>query len=236
MRAFGIPALLSFNGGFVDTAGYLALQGLFTAHVTGNFVTLAAALALGTTGVITKLLALPVFCVVIITTRLAFTSLIPHQDTVLRTALSFKLILLLLGAGLAIAFGPFKNGDAWPAMLTGMTLVSAMAIQNAVHRIHLPTAPPTTLMTGTTTQIMIDIADSLRGLPPDKAEPTRTRIRAMTRSVVSFAAGAASAAILYSTFQTWCFAVAPVVALLARLAASPPAPTPPGVVDRAPDG
>ena len=27
-----LPTLLSFNGGFVDTAGYLALQGLFTAH------------------------------------------------------------------------------------------------------------------------------------------------------------------------------------------------------------
>ncbi len=41
-----VPALLSFNGGYADTAGYLALQGLFTAHVTGNIVTLGAALAI----------------------------------------------------------------------------------------------------------------------------------------------------------------------------------------------
>jgi len=39
-----LPGLLSFDGGFVDTAGFLGLQGLFTAHVTGNFVTLGAAL------------------------------------------------------------------------------------------------------------------------------------------------------------------------------------------------
>jgi uncharacterized membrane protein YoaK (UPF0700 family) len=39
-----LPLLLSLNAGFVDTAGFLALQGLFTAHVTGNFVTLGASL------------------------------------------------------------------------------------------------------------------------------------------------------------------------------------------------
>jgi len=42
-----LPAILSLNGGYVDTAGYLALQGLFTAHVTGNFVTLGATLGAG---------------------------------------------------------------------------------------------------------------------------------------------------------------------------------------------
>ena len=35
-----LPVLLSVNGGYVDAAGYLALHGLFTTHVTGNFVTL----------------------------------------------------------------------------------------------------------------------------------------------------------------------------------------------------
>ena len=63
MKKFGGPAaiagLLSFNGGFVDTAGFLGLQGLFVAHVTGNFVTLGAALVLGSHGIIGKLLALP---------------------------------------------------------------------------------------------------------------------------------------------------------------------------------
>lgn len=64
-----LPTVLSFNGGYVDTAGYLALQGLFTAHVTGNFVTIGAALVFGTSGIVAKLLALPVFCIIIIITR-----------------------------------------------------------------------------------------------------------------------------------------------------------------------
>jgi uncharacterized membrane protein YoaK (UPF0700 family) len=45
-----LPVLLSVNGGYVDSAGFLALQGLFSAHVTGNFVTLGASVVLGTTG------------------------------------------------------------------------------------------------------------------------------------------------------------------------------------------
>jgi uncharacterized membrane protein YoaK (UPF0700 family) len=45
------------------------LQGLFTAHVTGNFVTLGASLVLGTSGALAKLLALPVFCAVVIAAR-----------------------------------------------------------------------------------------------------------------------------------------------------------------------
>src|SRR4051794_31144571 len=50
-----LPLLLSLNAGFVDTAGFLALQGLFTAHVTGNFVTLGASLVFGTSGAVAKL-------------------------------------------------------------------------------------------------------------------------------------------------------------------------------------
>ena len=52
MKRPTLPTLLSFNAGYVDTAGFLALHGLFTAHVTGNFVTLGASLVTGTTGAI----------------------------------------------------------------------------------------------------------------------------------------------------------------------------------------
>jgi uncharacterized membrane protein YoaK (UPF0700 family) len=40
------------------------------AHVTGNLVTLGASLVLGTSGVAAKLMALPTFCLGVITARL----------------------------------------------------------------------------------------------------------------------------------------------------------------------
>ena len=222
-----LPTVLSFNGGYVDTAGYLALQGLFTAHVTGNFVTIGAALVFGTSGIVAKLLALPVFCMVIIVTRLV-SFILPSRWPVLETMLSLKLLLLLVAAVLAIALGPFANGDAAPAIIMGMTLVSAMAIQNAAQRIHLGAAPPTTLMTGTTTQIMIDIADMIRGVPGVARETIKSRLRRMCVAVASFAAGAAAGAFLFHAIGGWCFALPPVVALLARITAKSSMTTPIG--------
>jgi len=206
------PALMSLNAGYVDTAGFLALHGLFTAHVTGNFVTFGAAMALGTSGAAAKLLALPMFCLVVIVTRIASFSL-PRGLPVLRTMLTLKIALLALGAALAVWLAPFTPDREWAEVATGMVLVSAMAIQNAAHRIHLSSAPPTTLMTGTTTQIMIDIADCIRGIPSDKKDAIKVRLKQMSLSVTCFAIGCGLGALFFALFKEWCFTAAPLMAL-----------------------
>jgi uncharacterized membrane protein YoaK (UPF0700 family) len=212
-----LPLLLSFTAGYVDTAGFLALQGLFTAHVTGNFVTLGASLVLGTSGAVAKLLALPVFCAVVIAVRLLSSLLSRQVRAVFEVMLGLKMILLIVGAALAVRFGPFHDGDSWQAILTGMVLVAAMAIQNAVHRIYLGSAPPTTLMTGTTTQIMIDLADLIL---PAKSQ-SNARLTKMSVNVLVFALGCGAAALLFMRFEMWCFVVPPIVvglSLAARIA------------------
>jgi len=214
---FNVPAFLSLNAGYVDTAGFLALQGLFTAHVTGNFVTLGAALVLGGSGVLAKLLALPVFCVVILVTRLLAPALPRLGLPVLRTMLWLKLVLLASGAAMAIWIGPVHDAGQPAAVVTGMLLVSAMAIQNAISRIHLGTAPPTTLMTGTTTQMMIDIADLLRGLPDDQRAAAKARLSRMGANVGAFALGCAAGALLFSQFKMNCFVVPPLLAMVPLL-------------------
>jgi uncharacterized membrane protein YoaK (UPF0700 family) len=212
-----LPIIFSVTGGYTDTAGFLALQGLFTAHVTGNFVTFAAALVLGTSGVVAKLLALPVFCIVIIAVRILGSRLRASGRPVLRRLLGAKLLLLLIAALLFVCLGPFPNGDTWAAVATGMTLVAAMAIQNAVHRVHLGASPPSTLMTGTTTQLMLDLADLMSGVPPEERSTLRARLGRMSASVAAFAAGCAAAAVAFSQFGSWCFFVPPLLALCSLL-------------------
>jgi uncharacterized membrane protein YoaK (UPF0700 family) len=209
-----LPILLSVLAGYVDTAGYLALQGLFTSHVTGNFVTLGATLMLGTTGALAKVVALPVFCVVVAATRLAGSALSDAGRPSLVVLLGAMLGLLIAAFALAIALGPFPNGDTWPALATGMTLVSAMAIQNAAHRIFLSAAPPSTVMTGSTTQLMIDLADLLRGETQGRAAMT-ARLKSISISVGVFAAGCSCAALFYARVNVWCFALPPLLAAAA---------------------
>jgi uncharacterized membrane protein YoaK (UPF0700 family) len=50
-----------------------------------------------------------------------------------------------------------------------------MAVQNAVRRMHLGAAPPSIRMTGTTTQIVLDLADRI--YPPRQRKPTRVAAR-----------------------------------------------------------
>lgn len=209
-----LPLVLSLNAGFVDTAGFLALQGLFTAHVTGNFVTLGASLAFGTSGVVAKLLALPVFCAVVIAARLFGSWLSNKAMRAFEILLGIKVLLLVAGALLAIHFGPFHDGDSREAIVTGMLLVAAMAIQNTVHRVHLASAPPSTLMTGTTTQVMLDIADRIYAREGDDAQPA-SRLARMSINILAFALGCGAAALLYVKFGVWCFVVPPVLAVVA---------------------
>jgi len=126
--------------------------------------------------------------------------------------LIIKVLLLAAGSAMAIHFGPFHDGDAWQAIATGMVLVAAMAIQNAVHRVHLGSAPPSTLMTGTTTQVMLDIADAI--YPREAGQAQTGRLVQMATNVVIFALGCGAAALLYARFGVWCFVVPPAVAAL----------------------
>ena len=206
--------ILGFNAGYVDTAGFLALGGLFTAHVTGNFVTLGAALIQGNSGAISKLLALPVFCLAVVLARLGSNALVARQKPPMRSLVAVKVLLLVAAAVLMIVYGPFKDGDQPPAFAAGMLMICAMAVQNAMQRMHLPQLPPSTLMTGNTTQVMIDLADLFKGVQGDERRSVIARLQKMLPAIGTFALGCALGALGYVWLGMWSFALPPVLALV----------------------
>src|SRR5580704_13469928 len=56
-----LPVILSTAAGAVDVTGFLALGGLFTAHLTGNLVIVAAHYTTGAFSQVGPLLAVPVY-------------------------------------------------------------------------------------------------------------------------------------------------------------------------------
>src|SRR5262245_27674058 len=56
-----LPPLLSTVAGMVDVIGFLSLDKIFTAHVTGNLVVIAALLVRGGPPNMAQVLAVPVF-------------------------------------------------------------------------------------------------------------------------------------------------------------------------------
>ncbi len=158
-------ALLAFTAGFVDTCGFIALFGLFTAHVTGNFVLIGAALAGHHAGIIGKLLAFPVFILAVALTHLF---VLHHRRISRHTArwvLAGQILFLLLFLAVGVEAAPFAAGNAPMAILTGMMGVIAMAIQNAASRTVLASLAPTTVMTGNVTQIVIDLVEIAHPMP-----------------------------------------------------------------------
>ena len=210
-----IVSLLSFNGGFVDTTqAFLGLQGLFTAHVTGNFVTAGYALVFGTHGVTAKLIALPEFIAMVGLARLIGAAMRAKTWPDLKILLCVKTLLLLAFFVLAVRFGPFPDSDSPVALLAlasrGFTRRGWRSSAFAVHLVPFSALPPTTLMTGNVTQATMDAVDLLSGLPAEQAAAARLRLSRTLTGILAFAAGCALSAILYAWIGFWCLAV-PVV-------------------------
>lgn len=212
-RLAAIAGLLAFNGGFVDAAGFLGLQGLFISHVTGNFVTLGAALVTGSHGIYGKLLALPEFVAVVALGRFAGTALRARGRAVPRVLFGAEAVLLVAFFVLAVWYGPFADPDQPAALVTAFAGIAAMAIQNAVQRVHLGDQPPTTIMTGNTTQATLDAVDLALGGTADRKPQTEARLIRTSLSIAYFAAGCAAAALLYWLVGFWSLAVPAVLAI-----------------------
>jgi len=205
-----ISIVLAAVAGYVDTLGFIALAGLFTAHVTGNFVLIGKELSDaggGSGGVLLKLLAFPAFILGVVIARLLVLRAQAKTRSTARPLLVLQALLLLGFMAAGIVASPITQTDTPLAMVAGLLGAVAMGLQNAQGRLELSTLTPTTVMTGNVTQIVIDIVDLLLGHDAENAASARTRLRKMTPAVAGFAIGAISGAFAFHFIAFWALLV-----------------------------
>ena len=210
---------LGFTAGYVDTVGFVALFGLFTAHVTGNFVLIGSELAHPMHGVLIKFLAFAAFVAAVAASRLLALS-VERSGRPLQ-----RLLLLLQGVLLAACMlcgwraQPIVDAGAPWVLATGVLGAAAMGVQNAAARLAFSELAPTTVMTGNVTQLVLDFAELLRGDATDAG--LRQRIHKLIWPLLAFACGAPCGAFVYMHVSLWALAL-PLV-ILAGLALALPA-------------
>jgi uncharacterized membrane protein YoaK (UPF0700 family) len=210
-------ALLSFIGGYVDTFGFIALFGLFTAHITGNFVLMGAMLVNPMQGGLLKLLAFPAFLLGVAVSRIIVLNYEQQHKSPLKTLFAVQGVLLLgfMLAGL-LAPLPLESDKELAAILAGMLGAAAMAIQSAGGRTTLAGIVHTTVMTGNVTHMIIDITDIFYSKNAELEARARLRLRQLAPAVSAFFVGALFAAGGYLQFGYWSVSL-PILLLLILL-------------------
>jgi uncharacterized membrane protein YoaK (UPF0700 family) len=206
--------ILAAVAGFVDTLSFVALFGLFTAHVTGNFVLIGAGIAGFGQGVVLKLSVFPAFVCGVIASSVIARSLSARpawQATRVLHAVQAVLLLGFCAAGLWAT--PVTQPDSVPALVAGIVGTFAMGVQNAHPRVLARAGVPNTVMTGNVTQAILDVVDMLSARTADSARAAaRARFGKMLPAIVAFALGAAAGALGFRHVGFWAL-LAPVAAL-----------------------
>jgi uncharacterized membrane protein YoaK (UPF0700 family) len=210
-------AVLSTTAGAVDVIGFLTL-GLFTAHITGNLVVVAAHYVIRGASHIGPLLAVPVFLAVVSTVSVAYKAIDGPGHSPRRAAIAAEAMLLAACLGLGVRLGPVADPDSPMAVLVSMLAVAAMAAQAAVVKLSIPAAPATAVMTTNITALAIELATLAQGgyRADERARPGR-RAGTLAVSVVGFVAGCVAGAVLELHFGLGAMALP--VALAASTAA-----------------
>lgn len=212
--------VLAAIAGYVDTFSFVALFGLFTAHVTGNFVLIGVDVAGYGQGIFTKLMTFPAFVSGIVLSS-AVVKAMRSQDANRRAASLYAIQAALLVAFCVSGVGiePALGADSVPIIVCGMLGAAAMGVQNAHSRLIDRVSVPNTVMTGNVTQAVLDVVNLASSeTPVDTKMAVRIRLGKLLRAISCFGSGAVVGALAYRYVSFWALMLP--VALLVTLALS----------------
>ena len=213
--ARALPFELSVIAGATDIIGFLGLGGLFTAHVSGNLVVLAARMIAGSPTTLSHVLAVPVFMLVLLLTCLVARAIAWTGRSTVRPLLLLQLLLLAGFFGLSVAPAATEGVDATRMIVAGMVGVSAMAVQNALVQVGLKNTPSTAVMTTILTRLMQDVSILLVGRDATEIAKAKTRARQTVPVVIGFALGCGAGAAAEAAVGLWSLLLPTALALCA---------------------
>ena len=200
--------LLTFLAGYCDTATFVHMKGVFSAHVTGNFILFAAAMTRGVqTEDYLKLLTFPVFVVAVAAGTVVYVRAEKQRKASRKTSglcQILSLIALLLLASSFLGFAQNARADLAITIL----VVLAMGLQNSLH--HFNPGAMTTVMTGTVMNTVAGLTE--RAIKAD-TETQPTVVRSTAFLILLFGCGCVIAAFASLQFQYISLLVPAVVAI-----------------------
>jgi uncharacterized membrane protein YoaK (UPF0700 family) len=210
-----LPTVLSLTAGSVDVISFLGLGGLFTAHITGNLVILAAHIVAGGDAPLALMISVPVFIVALGVTRLLAAGLERMHVASLQPLLLLQFLLLAGFLALCVGGGSQLDLNAARAIVAGMLGVSAMAVQNALVQISLKGSPSTAVMTTNINRFVMDLGEVLLGRSPNDGVKAGERARRTALVIAGFTVGCGLGAGCQALVGLWSLALPAGLALVA---------------------
>lgn len=225
--------LLAFVGGYVDSAGYIKLDGLFTSSITGNLVAASTAVYHNDGAVaracVSIAFALGAAIAVVVILRLKLVNEWSKKSLAM-LLFSTEAVVLAIAIPIGLVYNDSITSDGGvfrvPLIVVGSILGCAMGVHNAAAKEYIPNCPATTVMTMTLVSASIGFAQMVvysaanhmgfllvpkgKPAPSDyevqmlhKAEQSIAGFIKVSKPIVVFIVGAIIAAVLTHVCSFW---------------------------------
>jgi uncharacterized membrane protein YoaK (UPF0700 family) len=208
-----LPTLLSVIAGMVDLIGFVTLGNIFTAHITGNLVVMAAVLVRGGPLNLAQALAIPVFILAVAAMWLLAKASGRRGPRLAGPLLLVQFLLLAALLAFSVLANPYAEPHGLMAGIAVMVAVSAMACQYSLLRLAMPRVLSTAVMTGNLTNAVLSLLDTLSPQPLTDDAPER--LKSSLNLLLGFLVGCIVAAAAVSLLGNWAWSFPVVLAGLA---------------------
>jgi uncharacterized membrane protein YoaK (UPF0700 family) len=146
--------IFAFIGGYVDSAGYMKLQGLFTSSITGNLIAATSSIY-HTYGVVARIFVALFFAVGALFTSGILFKLKMHKQWSSKSLLIFGIAIEIVALVLTLLFGMLYEDEIdkdhslgiWQLIFVASIMAFSMGAQCAYVKDSFPDCPSTTVIT-----------------------------------------------------------------------------------------